>query len=1011
MGTQNNTTAKNTKKIFGLILIILFAFVFFCLISGILKPFSNMLYGVFGISAICLTVVGILTGILLVNNKSITLKAGYVINFLAMYVFIALLVHTITSAVFIDESGSFSDYIKICYNFADDSGLSAVTFGGVVFGAIVYPIYTNLTAIGTYFILAACLIVTIIVAARFFIKYSSAERDSLFVDKKVGKQNANDKSAVSEETSDEEDEEYIIPAVDESTENDLSENGFLSGTKRESEKSDFQSAFDALYGPTSNDNNVESVALDKGEDVYTQKPVFDTAPVAYPATENTDDALPYQSPSEAAIKIRPNHADVNPTPILNAEYYARQKEQAEKRKSGIIPQEDYVTSNNVNKNQGAVRENDDVFMEVDASEFNNDLQHDEVTMPKADDREEFGYVDEEPSFDNSKSELESPAFNKKPTADKPHSANKSPIVSSVEDFKAMRAEQTEKRQPSVVVKEVAEKEEARSKLTYERFIDNDNSDEIDTIEKNVPKEEKSSSDNVINKTDREVVDFVAKQPENSREDEQSDKLIVYKPYVAPGINLLDDTPMSISVSDEECEYNSKTLEETLAQYKIGAKVKNLVIGPTVTRYEMALDAGVSVKRLQQLTDDIGRSLAKSDAIIVPHIPGKNLVGIEVSNEKPTKVPLRVLIDSPEFKNAKGDLCMTVGIDLSGKKDIEDLATMPHLLVAGSSGSGKSVVINTMMLSLLYKYSPEEVRFILVDPKRVELKLYEGLPHLLMKNIIVEPDNAVAALKWLNEEMNRRYELLDEIGAKELSDYNRMIDPNKEQRMYRIVLIVDEFADLMSDTYKNDVEQYVNRLSRMARAAGIHLILATQRPSVAVLSGDIKNNFSCRMALRVASAVDAKTILGYGGPEKLLGKGDMMLKTEKNPEPIRLQGAYVSVEEISSIISFIKKNNESHFFTEIEKRIFSKDTPENGALNCGVEEQVDAEFLPALKYCIEKGEASISSIQSRFRLGWPKACRIMQDLEAKGYVAPSSGTKARTVLITMSEFKEKFGDNV
>ena len=388
-----------------------------------------------------------------------------------------------------------------------------------------------------------------------------------------------------------------------------------------------------------------------------------------------------------------------------------------------------------------------------------------------------------------------------------------------------------------------------------------------------------------------------------------------------------------------------------------------------------------------------------------------MVGIEVSNEKPTKVPLRVLIDSPEFKNAKGDLCMTVGIDLSGKKDIEDLATMPHLLVAGSSGSGKSVVINTMMLSLLYKYSPEEVRFILVDPKRVELKLYEGLPHLLMKNIIVEPDNAVAALKWLNEEMNRRYELLDEIGAKELSDYNRMIDPNKEQRMYRIVLIVDEFADLMSDTYKNDVEQYINRLSRMARAAGIHLILATQRPSVAVLSGDIKNNFSCRMALRVASAVDAKTILGYGGPEKLLGKGDMMLKTEKNPEPIRLQGAYVSVEEISSIISFIKKNNESHFFTEIEKRIFSKDTPENGALNCGVEEQVDAEFLPALKYCIEKGEASISSIQSRFRLGWPKACRIMQDLEAKGYVAPSSGTKARTVLITMSEFKEKFGDNV
>ncbi len=989
--SNKDKKVKNSKKIVGIVLIILFAFILFSLITGVIKPFSNVLFGIFGISCFCVAILGIVVGIMLTSDKSINLKIGYVINFIAMYFLIALLVHAITSAVFIDSSSGFADYINKCYDFTANGEASAITFGGVILGAIIYPIYSNLTALGTYFILSVCLIVSVIIAAKFFIKLNSDERSSLFVDRNVKKHRT---KRVEEDSIDEnigDDEEVVIP-IEESR-----ENGDLSGADIDvdgdnTDKNDFRSAWAALYGDNvNNTKNEQSDELQKNDEVYTQKPIFDTAPVTYP--NNNESQARYPSASEAAIKIRPNRAAVNPTPILNAEYYAHKNKNDEIVKRDV----DYVTEEHVSTDSDVSNlPDDDVIMEIDTSGINNDLQSNTIKRSS-----EKQFLDVAPHVEIiDETDKEFTEFGTKieqkqtPNGSRVY-GDQSRIVSSVEDFKTMRsAEQTAKQQTVVV-------ENVEPHVTYEEFLDNNFSKNVDD---NSEIKQPSSTKNVVDKA-------YGGNTSTGETTDNANELIAYKPYVAPSINLLNDTKMQISVSQEERERNINMLEETLSQYRINAKVRNVVIGPTVTRYELELGTGEKVKQLQQLTNEIGLGLKKSDVIIVPHIPGKSFVGIEVSNEKPTTVPLRVIIDSPEFKNAKGDLCMAIGIDLAGEKDIEDLASMPHLLVAGSSGSGKSVVINAMIISMLFKYSPEELRFIFVDPKRVELKPYEGLPHLLMKNIIVEPDNAVTALNWLNEEMDRRYKIFDEKGVRDLADYNKRIDPKHEQKMYRIVLIVDEFADLMSDTYKKEVESSVNRLARLARAAGIHLILATQRPSVAVLSGDIKNNFSCRMALKVASAVDAKTILGTGGPEKLLGKGDMMLKTN-SPEPLRLQGAFVSGTEISDIVMYIKNNNDAYFFDDIEKRIFTKKgVPENGALNCGVENQVDAEFLPTLKFCIERGEASISSIQARFRLGWPKACRIMQELEAQGYVAPASGTKARTVLMTMEQFKEKFGDNV
>lgn len=493
-----------------------------------------------------------------------------------------------------------------------------------------------------------------------------------------------------------------------------------------------------------------------------------------------------------------------------------------------------------------------------------------------------------------------------------------------------------------------------------------------------------------------------------KEEKEEHTVHIYQPYDKPPVEILDDSPMKLDVNAETNAQKSKALEDTLSSLKIDAKVVNVINGPTVTRYELELAPGISVRKIKSLDEDIAMRLSSSSGGVrlQTPIPGKNLFGIEVPNSKGVKVPIRVMIDSDEFWQAKGALTFVVGIDIAGRKVMADLADMPHLMIAGSTGSGKSICLNGIIVSLLYKYSPEELRFILIDPKKVEFTTYEGLPHLLIDEIICENEKALKALQWMVDEMERRYVIFSETGVRDIASYNAVVDPNLTERLPRIVLVIDELADFMMYN-KNEVEAKIKKLTAKARAAGIHLILATQRPSVNVITGDIKSNIATRIALKLPTPTDSSTILAQGGAEKLLGKGDMLFMSEASPEPVRLQGSFISTEEVTEVVSYLKEHNETHYNDNAIKKITHSKQGTGGE---GEDKETDPYFYDALKYCIEKNSASISMLQRRFNIGYNRAGKIVEDMERKQFVSGYDGMKSRQMLITMEEYNNLFGDD-
>lgn len=480
-------------------------------------------------------------------------------------------------------------------------------------------------------------------------------------------------------------------------------------------------------------------------------------------------------------------------------------------------------------------------------------------------------------------------------------------------------------------------------------------------------------------------------------------------YNAPTLDLLDNIPIDNSIFDEDFEQNARTLEQALSEFRIDAVVTNVVTGPTVTRYELQMAPGISVKKVSNIADDIAMRLsAKSSVRIEAPIPGKNLFGIEVPNTKSAKVSLYSVLESNEFlrPNPNG-LSFGLGIDIGGHKIIPDLSDMPHLLVAGSTGTGKSVCLNALIISLMYKYSPQELRFILIDPKRVEFNIYNDSPHMMIKESVCEPEKAMNAFSWLISEMERRYLLFKEMAVKDIVGYNRLINTDITAPLARIVLIVDELSDLM--TYnKAEIEARLLRLAQKARAAGIHLVFATQRPSVNIITGTIKANLPCRIALRVISTADSKTILDQGGPEKLIGKGDMLYLTGALPEPLRLQGAYVSTHEVQQVVEYIKRNNPADFDEDAEKFITRVSNSQNSDFDES-DEDTDVYFVEALSSVIEAKQASISMLQRRFSIGYNRAGKLIEDMERKHFITAQEGSKPRQVLITRDEFEQLYGE--
>ena len=527
-----------------------------------------------------------------------------------------------------------------------------------------------------------------------------------------------------------------------------------------------------------------------------------------------------------------------------------------------------------------------------------------------------------------------------------------------------------------------------------------------------PAEEKKELEEIkaANKATAEDIAKVAEEAEAAQEEKLPE-------YQFPPIELLSrPVHKGTGNSEEELIQTADKLKNTLESFGVRVTINNVSRGPSVTRYELQPEQGVKVSKITGLADDIKLNLAAADVRIEAPIPGKAAIGIEVPNKENTAVLLRELIECPEFVNHSSNLAFTVGKDIGGQSVVADIAKMPHVLIAGATGSGKSVCINTIIMSILYKAHPNDVKLIMVDPKVVELSVYNGIPHLLIP-VVTDPKKASAALNWAVAEMMERYEKFAALGVRDLKGYNKRVEEAAEEghvdekfpTLPQIVIIVDELADLMM-VAPGEVEDAICRLAQLARAAGIHLIIATQRPSVNVITGLIKANVPSRVAFAVSSGVDSRTILDSVGAEKLLGKGDMLFYPSGYPKPVRIQGAFVSDKEVNSVVEFLKGQNPGivGYNEEISKKIASGITAEAaqggpsvaGAADNGKDEY----FAEAGRFIIEKDKASIGMLQRVYKIGFNRAARIMDQLSDAGVVGPEEGTKPRKILMTLEEFE-------
>lgn len=524
--------------------------------------------------------------------------------------------------------------------------------------------------------------------------------------------------------------------------------------------------------------------------------------------------------------------------------------------------------------------------------------------------------------------------------------------------------------------------------------------------------------------DRSIDEIVEKASE-SEEKPKIEELKVSKEamestvadYMFPPVTILKTAKAVNSGNvNDELKQNANRLIETLRSFNVDATITDIFRGPTVTRYELKPAAGIRISKITNLADDIALNLAATHVRIEAPIPGKAAVGIEVPNKVKSSVSMRELIDTVEFEKASSKLTAGLGKDISGEGVYADMAKMPHLLIAGTTGAGKSVCMNSIIVSILYKAKPDEVKFLMIDPKQVEFSKYKGIPHLLV-DVVTDPRKAAGALGWAVSEMLQRYQKFSETGVRDIEGYNKFVKKHDDMvPMPKIVIFIDELADLMMAAPK-EVEDSICRLAQMARAAGMHLIIATQRPSVDVITGLIKANISSRIALTVSSQIDSRTILDSAGAEKLLGRGDMLFNPVGASKPRRVQGCFISDEEVEELCDFIKRQGMSEYSDEIQKEIEEKAVKDKKAASpfedIDSEDKVDALFEQAVEVVLENSQASTSFLQRKLSVGYARGAKIMDQLQEKGIIGPPEGSKPRRILITPQQWTQMkaYSDNV
>ncbi len=945
ISNKNKKSTKNKKKLIGAILLALSTIVFLFSVTSLIPALQTFFLGILGIFVYPLSIFGLLLSLALLNDKKYVMPKRYaVLLLLSLYFFLCILQLIIVG---LPGENDYASYIASNYT-------NRFTAGGIIIGFLPCSLAYLMGGVATYIVFALAFVVCVVFFVETILSLKKNEKQSEPVKLNIKEKSTTQKQVVYDKSpkiakllTPQEDVNVMFAAQhQEDQQKELTAReklGLAGGFKT------ISSQHQQIKLPKEKEDEPKIPEGMTIRDYLLQPPTVDIE--KFMANKNKRTSQPITNLNTSDINKTLNQMkqqqQINPSTYVHEESY--DFSQPEIRR-GNLPEM---------KPEQITSQAEDIIREVVKEEINQ-MHNDNISD---DDFIDYSSLSNEESEHENSSQMQS--------------FDKSSISRERSEFSRDRSDFSRDRQISN--NRLSQDERNSSVLSRESVASERNEQPIQERQKR----------------------FV------QLDDESKTELVKPYNYTRPSIDLITTQSDDLSIFNEEIPMKRVALENALEKFGVPAKVQNVVIGPTVTRYEIEMPEGISVKKILSLDADIAYALsAKGQIRIEAPIPGRSKVGIEVPNNKVAKVSIKDVLLSKEFSLSPSPLTFALGKDITGTVKVCNLQKMPHLLVAGTTGSGKSVCLNTIITSLIYKSSPDEVKFIMIDPKQVELSMYEGLPHMVIPKVLTDPTKAVNALQWAVDEMERRFRLISEERVRNIDEYNKTekVLSRKVKKMPYIVIIFDEFADFMA-VAKNEIEDKIRRLAGKARAAGIHLILATQRPSTDVVTGTLKANLPARIAFKVASRVDSEVIMGATGAEKLLGYGDMLYKPADS-SPIRLQGCFIDTPETKDIVNFVIENNEETFDEEANNAINSPGKSNHGA---GDDNGMDPLLPQALKICIDNGVASTTMVQRKLSIGYPRAARIVDQMEERGYISSAEGAKQRSVYITIEEFYQIFGD--
>lgn len=966
---ENEKSSVFTRETLGVVLVLFATLCLVCLISrdsifytpG--KIVNAFLGGAFGYFSYLVTIGVIIKGISLILDKKMPFKAKTKFLVTMFFIVLATILHVISMR---GQELGFGEYVNASYNMAEQ-GIKTASAGGLCVSLLAYWCQEILSEVGTYVVLGAIEVIIIYLLVRDGKNQKNAEKEQeKFKSSFVKTPETVGGISISGER------DYPVANVNYQTSSQQklfvnNANDFSVKTKREKARED-ENPLKVNYGQSgfAYCESSESYSKIYGEDLKKKLDYIKTPPTIEVKKNDDYSAYPTMQSTTHVSDYISQRKEEKPEEVKRVEIPMIEHDEAEKFDSAKSHAQDFAEKYAEFSTEESVQ---DLTPNQTESEFTDE----EITLAKEEYLSEISDTQEvrASNFLIDENEKEETVYSEPEAVEPPQS-----IVS-------------DRRSRGILFGE--EKPEQKASGETAGFTS------------------RASSDRVFGNLSP------ASTPEvNAETEKPKKKPPINRKYVRPPLDLLERYNVQMDQTGENHEQRMEIIQRTLEEFHINAIPQSYVQGPTVTRYEIMMPAGISVKKVLNFDDDLKMRLESKNGVrIEAPIPGKNLVGIEVANKTKVTVGLREIIEASASKPSKpGSLIFALGKDIVGNAITDNLAKGPHYLVAGATGSGKSVCLNVMIISLIMRYSPEELRLILIDPKSVGFRIYEHIPHLLIDEIVTDAQKTLTILQWAYDEMEKRYKTFAECPGviSDIDAYNSEIAGATVAKMPRIVIVIDELADLM-ETCKKDMEARIRALAQKARAAGIHLVLATQRPSVDIITGTIKANLPSRIALKVMNFADSNTIMSEGGAEKLLGNGDMLFKNSGMAETERYQGAWISDREINNVVTFIKENNEAYFDEELQECLNKANKPsssDDSSVSGADDNEFDDLFLKSLWFVINTGTAAISQLQRRFSIGYPRAGSIIDKMERLKFIGPNEGSKTRRVLITREEFEEKFG---